>query len=98
MYQLSVLVLRVLNICRAHRLEHQVQHMKPTSMDQKESFPVKREKSKQLQFVYNAHSSSSFSDYFLWACVRVPECEFALECICHLATAQLNARCCRRER
>lgn len=45
-----------------------------------------------------AHSSSSFSDYFLRACVRVRECEFALECICHLPTAQLNARCCRRER
>jgi len=47
-------------ICRAYRLEHQIQHMKPTSMDQKESFPVKREKSKQLQFVYNAQGIFNF--------------------------------------
>jgi len=40
-----------------------------------------------------ASELSSFSDLFF-----VCGSEFTLECICHLATAQLNACCCRRER
>jgi len=84
----------------------QIKHMKPNFNGPETNLPVKREKSKQFQFVYNGQRIfnlmqpifplppySSFSDLFF-----VCGSEFTLECICHLATAQLNACCCRRER